>query len=203
MGSPTKAASRATLFNQTRSALLSVLYGRSEESFYLRQLSRITGAGNGAIQRELKQLTSLGLLNRRMQGNQVLYCANLQSPIFGEIKGLIAKTVGLHDTIRFALSAVGSKVKIAFIFGSVARNEEKINSDVDLMVLGDAPFSEVVTALGPAQKAVGREINPAVFSIAEFRSKLGAGNHFLKRLMGEKKIFVIGTQNEFTKLAAK
>jgi predicted nucleotidyltransferase len=98
---------------------------------------------------------------------------------------------------------LGSKIKIAFIFGSVARQEEKINSDVDLMVLGDAPFSQVVAALAPAQKTISREINPTVFSIAEFRSKLAAGNHFLKKVMGEKKIFVIGTQYELTKLGAK
>jgi predicted nucleotidyltransferase len=194
---------RRSLFGHTRSALLGMLYGHSDESFYLRQLVRAVGAGHGALQRELKHLTDLGLIVRRVQGNQVLYQANSQSPIFSEIKSLIAKTVGIHDVIRSALATLGSDIQIAFVYGSVARQSERANSDVDLMVLGTVPFSNVVSVLGPAQKALGREINPTVFAVDEFRSKLGAGNHFLRGLMKEKKLFVLGTENELAKLASK
>ncbi len=98
---------------------------------------------------------------------------------------------------------MASEIQIAFVYGSVARRQERANSDVDLMVLGNAPFGEVVSALGPAQKALGREINPTVFSVSEFRSKLAAGNHFLRSVMKEKKLFVLGTENELAKLASK
>lgn len=192
-----------SLFGQTRSALLALLYGHADQSFYVRQLVRAVGAGHGALQRELKYLTEMGLVLRRTQGNQVLYQANSQSPIFSEIKGLITKTVGIHDVIRSALVSLGLEIQIAFVYGSVARQKERANSDVDLMVLGDASFSEVVSALGPAQKALGREINPTLFPVSEFRSKLKAGNHFLRSVMKEKRLFVLGTENELTKLASK
>jgi uncharacterized protein len=195
-------ASRS-LFGHTRSALLAMLYGHVDQSFYVRQLVRAIGAGHGALQRELKYLTEMGLVLRRNQGNQVLYQANSQSPIFSEIKGLITKTVGIHDVIRSALASLGPEIQIVFVYGSVARQKERANSDVDLMVLGDASFSEVVSALGPAQKALGREINPTVFPASEFRSKLAAGNHFLRSVMKEKRLFVLGTENELTKLASK
>lgn len=195
--------SPSRLFGQTRGALLSLLYGHNDESFYLRQLARMLGTGHGALQRELKSLTEMGLVSRATQGNQVLYRANLRSPIFSEVKSLIAKTVGVHDTIRSALSILAEKVEVAFVYGSVARQQERIDSDVDVMVLGSASFAEVVSALSPAQKAIGREINPTVFSVSEFRSKLATGNHFLKRVAAEKKLFVIGTQNDLAKLAAK
>src|SRR5438132_423499 len=149
-----------SLFGHTRSALLAMLYGHADQSFYLRQLVRAVGAGHGALQRELKHLTEMGLIVRTVQGNQVLYRANSQSPIFSEIKSLISKTVGTHDVIRLALASLGAEIQIAFVYGSVARQKERADSDVDLMVLGDAPFSEVVSALSPAQKALGREINP-------------------------------------------
>jgi len=191
------------LFGQTRSALLVMLYGHADQSFYLRQLVRAVGAGHGALQRELKHLTEMDLIVRTVQGNQVLYRANSQSPIFSEIKSLISKTVGTHDVIRLALASLGAEIQIAFVYGSVARQKERADSDVDLMVLGDAPFSEVVSALSPAQKALGREINPSVFPVSEFRSKLVAGNHFLHSLMKEKKLFVLGTENELAKLASK
>ncbi len=192
-----------SLFGHTRSALLAMLYGHADQSFYVRQLVRAVGAGHGALQRELRYMTEMGLVLRKTQGNQVLYQANSQSPIFSEIKGLITKTVGMHDVIRSALVSLELKIQIAFVYGSVARQKERANSDVDLMVLGDASFSEVVSALGPAQKALGREINPTVFPASEFRSKLAAGNHFLRSVMKEKRLFVLGTENELTKLASE
>jgi len=191
------------LFGQTRGALLSLLYGKTDQAFYLRQLARMTGAGHGAVQRELKQLTEMGLILRSTQGNQVLYRANRRSPIFPEVKSLMTKTVGLHDTIRSALTRISGKIQIAFVFGSFARGEERSDSDVDLMIVGKVSFGEAVAALAPAQKALGREINPSLFSAGEFRAKLAADNHFLNSVMRGKKLFVIGTPDELTKLAAK
>ena len=192
-----------SLFGRTRSALLAMLYGHADQSFYVRQLVRAVGAGHGALQRELKHLTEMGLVLRRTQGNQVLYQANSQSPIFSEVKSLITKTVGIHDVIRSALVSLGSEIQIAFVYGSVARQKERADRDVDLMVLGNASFSDVVSALGPAQTALGREINPTLFPVSEFRSKLAAGNHFLRSVMKEKRLFVLGTDNELAKMASK
>ena len=191
------------MFGHTRSALLSMLYGHADQSFYLRQLVRAVGVGHGAVQRELKHLTDMGLIVRRPQGNQVLYRVNRESPIFREIKSLITKTVGIHDAIRSALAPLGAEIQVAFVYGSVARQKERASSDIDLMVLGSAPFSEVVSALGPAQRVLGREINPTVFPISEFRSKLAGGNHFLRSVMKDKKLFVLGSEHELAKLAAK
>src|ERR1700678_1461142 len=144
------------LFGRTRAAVLAELYGHADQSFYVRQLARAVSGGHGALQRELQRLTEMGIILRRTQGNQVLYHANSQSPIFSEIKGLITKTVGIHDVILSALVSLEPEIQIAFVYGSVARQKERTNSDLDLMVLGDASFSEVVSALGPAQKALDR-----------------------------------------------
>lgn len=192
-----------SLFGQTRGALLALLYGHADQSFYVRQLVREIGAGHGAIQRELKQLVKLGLLQRRAQGNQVLYQANPESPIFPEIRSLIAKTAGVHDAIHSALEGLLAGIRVAFIYGSVARQTERANSDIDLMVLGNVAFSEVVAALSPAQTLLNREINPTVFSVSEFGSKLKSGNHFLRAVMAAKKIVVVGTEHELAKLASK
>ena len=85
----------------------------------------------------------------------------------------------------------------------MARQQERADSDIDLMIVGSAPFGEVVSVLGPAQKTLGREINPTIFAVDEFRSKLASGNHFLRSVMGEQKLFVLGTENELAKLASK
>ena len=145
----------------------------------------------------------MGLVVRRVQGNQVLYQANAHGAIFPELKSLIAKTVGLRGTLAAALAPLATEIRVAFVYGSVARQEERQDSDVDLMVLGPASFGEVVSALGPAQEALGREVNPTVFPVSEFRSKLAAGNHFLTTVLREKKLFILGDENELTKLVAK
>jgi predicted nucleotidyltransferase len=202
MSSDTRTPARS-LFGRTRSALLALLFGNPDESFYLRQLARTVNAGNGAVQRELKQLTDLGLILRSHRGNQVVFQANRRSPIFREIKSLIAKTVGVRDVLRSALAPLAGEVAVAFVYGSVARQSERANSDVDLMVLGSPSFTQVVSALGPAQKALGREINPTVFPVSEFQSKLAAKNHFLRSVMADKKLFVVGSDDDLAKLAAK
>jgi predicted nucleotidyltransferase len=200
MGTTETLHSGPSLFGQTRSALLGLFFGHPEQQFYLRQLSRVVGAGHGALQRELKNLTDMGLIVRTQQGNQVMYRANSKSAIFGEMKRLVAKTLGTHDKLRTALAPLGRQIRIAFVYGSIARQTERPGSDVDLMVLGDAGFGDVVAALGGVQKQLGREVNPTVFPLAEFRSKLAAGNHFLRSVMAGKKLFVVGTENELAKL---
>ena len=203
MGTSTSFRSEPSLFGQTRSALLAQFFGHPEQHFYLRQLARVVGAGHGALQRELKNLTGLGLIVRASQGNQVLYRANPKSPIFAEMTRLVAKTLGIHDTLRAALVRLAPEIQMAFVYGSVARHTERAHSDVDLMVVGDAEFGEVVAALSGAQKALGREINPTVYPMAEFQSNLAAGNHFLLTVMEGKKLFVLGAENELAKLAEK
>ena len=193
----------SVLFGRTRSALLAVVYTHADKSYYVRQLARMVGAGHGALQRELKALTDMGLIVRSRQGNQVLYRANAKSPIFAEMKRLIAKTVGVHDVIRSALAPLLSRIHFAFVYGSVARQQERGDSDIDLMVLGDVSFADVVAALSAAQKSLNREINPTIFGVEEFKSKLAGKNHFLQSVMREKKLFVLGTEHELAKLATK
>ena len=194
---------RRTLFGRTRSVLLAVLYGHADQSFYLRQLARAVESGHGALQRELKHLTEMGLIARRTQGNQVLYQANSQSPVFPEIKSLIAKTVGIHDAIRSALAPLESEIQVAFVYGSVAQQTERASSDIDLMVLGNVEFTEIVSAVSSVQRALAREINPTVFPVSEFQSKVKSGNYFLRNVMKAKKLFVLGSDRELAKLASK
>ena len=167
------------LFSQTRSALLALLYGHTDESFYQRQLIRTIGAGHGAIQRELKQLMDMGLIVRKLQGNQVLYRANTKSPIFAEIKSLITKTAGVHNAIRSALAPLESQIEVAFVFGSVARQEERAGSDVDLMILGDVSFSDIVAALAPAQKMLGARDQSECFCRAGIPLQAGSRKSLL------------------------
>jgi len=187
-----------TLFGRTRGAVLSILYGHVGESFYLRQLARDTEIALGPVQREIRQLVDSGLVARKIVGAQTLYSANQQSPVFAEIKNLVAKTVGMHDVLYEALDPLRKKINLAFVYGSVARSGEAERSDVDLMLVGKVDFSAVVSKLADAQRTLNREINPTVYSVKEFRGKV-RGN-FLKNVLAEKKLFIIGDENVLREL---
>jgi len=107
-----------------------VLYGHIGEAFYLRQLARLTNITFGAVQRELRQLVDAGLVNRKTVGVQTFYTANQESPVFTEIKSLIIKTVGMHDVLLTALEPLRKKIKLAFVYGSVAQSMESKRNDV-------------------------------------------------------------------------
>jgi uncharacterized protein len=187
-----------TLFGRTRGAVLAVLYGHVGESYYLRQLARMTGIALGPVQRELRQLVDAGLVTKRIQGAQTLFTANQSSPVFSEMRSLVAKTVGMHDVLLAALSPLNSKIDLAFVYGSVARAGETEQSDVDLMVVGTARFADVVDRIADAQKTLSREINPTVYTAREFTSKL-RGN-FLKTVLDGKKLFLIGDEDDLREL---
>jgi uncharacterized protein len=111
-----------------------------------------------------------------------------------------AKTSGIRDVLNARLAPLGERIRLAFVYGSIARGDEEASSDVDLMVVGDVSFADVVSALSESESKLGREIDPTVYGTREFREKLAAKNHFLSTVAMEKKLFVIGDEHEFRRL---
>ena len=123
--------------------------------------------------------------------------------MFEEIKGLVIKTAGVADVLRTALAPLGDRIRIAFVFGSVARGQQRAQSDVDLFIVGEVAFGEVVSSLADAQVRLQREINPTVYPPEEFSRKLSTGHHFLRNVLRREKVFLIGDQRELARLAEK
>ena len=190
----------ASLFGKTRRAILSLLYGHADESFYLRQIARTTGTGLGSMQRELKNLTDTGIIIREVQGKQVYYQANTRCPIFNELKNVVRKTFGVADVLRKSLAPKADKIRVAFIFGSIARSADGRRSDIDVMMVGRISFEDVVSLLSPAEEQLGREINPVVYPIAEFKKKVKEDHHFVKTVLEDEKIFLIGDEDELKRI---
>jgi hypothetical protein len=131
------------LFGRTRGAILALLFGHADQSFYTRQIAREVDASVGAVQRELENLSKVGLIVRNSVGSQVFYQANRDAPIFREMQGLVNKTVGIFSVLRSALHPLAKRVLVAFVYGSVAREEETAQSDVDLLVVGSLTFAVI------------------------------------------------------------
>ena len=190
-----------SLFGKTRQTLLALLYSRADEEHLQEGLIQLAGLGRGTVQRELEFLARAGVVRRTVRGRQVYFQANPDCPIYAELRGLVVKTAGVADALRAALAPVAAKTVVAFIYGSIAKGTERRASDVDVMVIGEATFAQVSDALGRAQEAIGREVNPSVYAPGDFRAKLAAKQHFLRTVMKGEKIFLIGDERELRRLA--
>jgi uncharacterized protein len=180
------------LLPRVKRDILALLFSRPDEAFYQRQIVRATGGGKGAVERELRALTSVGILQREKRGNLLYYRPNPDCPIYPELRGLMVKTAGIADVVREALSHVGG-IRFAFIFGSMARGTADAKSDVDVLIVGDARFADISTALLAAQERLGREVTPTVYSDEEFGQRVAEKHHFLARVLSEPRIDLVGT----------
>jgi predicted nucleotidyltransferase len=188
------------LFGQTRGRILALLYGHSGQTFYLRQIAREVGVSVGSVQRELETLSRIGLIDRTDSGHQVYFQANRAHPVFAELNALVQKTVGVFQLLNSALAPLAKRISLAFVYGSMARQDEKAGSDVDLMIVGDVTLDEVVAQLASTERAIGRSINPTLYSVKEFKAKLKSGNHFLRSVLRGEIVPLIGDLNELGKM---
>lgn len=179
--------------------MLGLLLLHPEEALHGREIARRTGLPAGTVTRELTKLAEVGLLQRERRGNQRVYRANTSSPVFNELAGILRKTSGLADVLAQALAPVVPKLRVAFIFGSIAQGRESAGSDVDLILIGDLGFSQAVELLHAAQATLGREVNPKVFTASEFTSK-AATEAFLGDVLAKPKIFLIGSDHDLAEL---
>ncbi len=201
---PAKPASpnlASLLFGAYRLGVLALLLLRPEESLHLREIARLTGKAPGTLLREVNALAAAGVLVRKRVGNQVHFQANRGCPIFEDLRNILKKTVGVADVLREALAPLAGRIRAAFVYGSIARGDERAGSDLDLMIVGEAGFADVIAALAPAQALLRREVNPNVYPALEFRRKAAAGDPFLKRVLADGKIFIIGGEDDLGKPA--
>ena len=190
----------SVLFPEYRRRVLGLLLLRPEEALHGREIARRTGLAAGTITRELTTLASVGLLKREKRGNQLVYSADTGSPIYPELANILRKTSGMADVLVQALTPMAPSLRVAFVYGSVASGRETAGSDIDLMLIGDVGFKDVVEVFYPVQSALGREVNPQVFSPAEFRKK-ARKQPFLIDALSKPKIFLIGNEHDLEELA--
>lgn len=181
--------------SRARVELLKLFLLNPELDYYLREAASLTDLPLQAIQREVEKLTNAGLLEKTARGNRVYLRANRKSPIFEEMRSIIIKTVGLGDALRQALDVGEDKIRIAFIFGSLARGEDTGLSDIDLIVIGAISGRELASLLSSARKTIGREINQLSLTEDEFKKRLAEKDHFLSDMIRQPKLFLIGDED--------
>ena len=187
------------LSSKTRAEFFRLLFGLSSKPLHLREIQRSSGLSIGSIQQEAVTLQKLGLITVRKDGNRTYFEANKEHPLCGDIRRLVLKTSGLVDVVKQALKA--DDIKCAFVFGSVARGEERADSDIDLMVIGDIGLRKLTGLLSGVANKVGREINPHIHSLEEFKKRLVKKEHLVSMIMASPKIFIIGSEDDIKAMA--
>lgn len=188
------------LFTKTQQRVLATLFGKPDQSFYLNEIVRLANIGKGTVKRELERMTAAGLLTIKRIGNQNHYQANPNCPIYSELLGITRKTFGIADVIKAALLPLDAQIDQAFIYGSVAKEQDTASSDIDLMVISDTlPYATLMTALIEAEPTVGRPINPTIYTAQQIRDKLHGNNAFITRVLAQPKLWIKGSDDDIGK----
>jgi predicted nucleotidyltransferase len=185
----------------TLARLLTTFLNRPEATFYQRELAERAGTGLYAVQRELARLENAGLVVRAPRGNRVYYRANRSHPAFEDLKRVILKTLGLGEALHAALAPLADRVRVAFIYGSLARGEEAPGSDIDLLLVGELTLRQAAAVLGPVGRNLGREFNATVYPPEEFRTKAKENHRFIVEVLRGRKIFLIGNELDLKRIA--
>lgn len=177
--------------SKTKRSLLKLFLTNPDREFYIREIGRLTSEPLNAVRREVGYLQKAGLLKSRREGNLKYFEVDREFPFYSELKKIIYSTIGLGDYLKDKLKDSES-VELAFVYGSVARDEETEKSDIDLFVVGEIDGGELHRLLTTIENQIGREINYTLMTRAEFDHRAAAEEPFLKRVLKEKKILLKG-----------
>jgi len=189
------------LLPKTRQGILAAIFMQPDKTWYASELARRMGVPSSSLQRELADLTQVGLLKHSRQGRMAYYQANTASPVFTDLRGLLLKTAGLVDVLADALKPLKGRVHLAFVYGSIARNEDTSESDIDLMVIGKIEPADLALPIRHARTVLGRDINPTVYTPAEFDRKRATKDHFLTQVLSQPRLLVLGREDDMGRAA--
>ena len=189
----------ALFASATLGDLLRLFMLEPEREYYQRELQRLTGAHLRQLQRDLERLQRSGLVVRRVHGNRTYYRVVPAHPAFADLRAAIMKTEGLGDELRGALAGLGAV--LAFVYGSLARGDDVVGSDVDVLIVGSASRREVATALADAARSSRRELNPFIVTPADFTARWRDGDHFIASVLSGSRTWLIGDEPSLAALA--
>lgn len=180
------------LFPHSRSAILSALAAVGDNGLHLRAIARKTHLNSKTVMRELHSLREAGILVSHEIGRQVVYRLNPDCPIYDDLLSILRKTVGLIAVLQLTLQPFAARIEQAYIYGSHARGDERPDSDVDLMIIGNVTLRELSSPLREAGRVLHRVIHPTIYTPKEYQQELKADDSFIARVHNGKRLDLIG-----------
>ncbi len=180
--------------SETRVSLLTLFFTHIDKRFYVRQVARQLGRDISGVKRELDNLERVGLLTSEKVGNLRYYRVSKASPLYDEIKGIIAKTTGVHASIRDGLRKI-KKIRTAILYGAGQRETEEGLGPIRVMIIGTVDLNEVNDAVAALESRLSREINYLVFDEEEFRRRRSEDDPFVNEVLKGRRTILIGTDD--------
>ena len=186
------------VFTDSQAKVYLWIFGQPERSYHLSELRRLTGLGSASLQREINRLVVAGLANSTLKGNQRQISANRQSPLFKELSDLTRKVMGAAARLTEALLPIEQKIEVAFLYGSVAKQSDHAESDIDIMIIGsDLRLGDVLEHLLPAEEILCRKVNPTCYTVDEFKKRLSDSDSFVNKVLSQPIIQLFGNMDDF------
>ncbi|MGK7296279.1 MAG: nucleotidyltransferase domain-containing protein [Candidatus Wenzhouxiangella sp. M2_3B_020] len=181
------------LFSSTRQKMLALLFAQPGKAYTLSELIERARAGSGAVQREIVRFVDSGLVLQEGSGRPKRYRANPASPVHEELCGIARKLFGPAEVVRKALESLRDRIELALVYGSVAKGTDRADSDIDVLIVSDELLLEdVYSVLEDAEQAVGRKVNPTLYTVEEFRRRRDEGSPFLADVLAGEFIVLMG-----------
>ena len=186
------------VFTDSQAKVYLWIFGQPQRSYHLSELRRLTGLGSASLQREINRLVVASLANSTLKGNQRQISANRQSPLFKELSNLTRKVMGAAALLTEALRPIEQKIEVAFLYGSVAKQSDNAESDIDIMMIGsDLRLGEVLEQLLPAEEMLCRKVNHTCYTVGEFKKRLSDTDSFVNKVLSQPIIQLFGNMDDF------
>ena len=186
------------VFTDSQAKVYLWIFGQPERSYHLSELRRLTGLCSASLQREINRLVVAGLANSTLKGNQRQISANRQSPLFKELSDLTRKVMGAAALLTEALLPIERTIEIALLYGSVAKQTDNAESDIDIMIVGsDLTLSELLDQLLPVEEILCRKVNPTCYTVDEFKKRLSDTDSFVNKVLSQPIIQLFGNMDDF------
>jgi len=180
--------------------VLATLFLNSEEAIHQSKIVHLSGLRVIQVQRALQRLREAELIEEYQQGKMVYYKLRNNHPVLIDLKNILYKTFLLAEPFKNAFNKFTQQIDCAFIYGSFANGTETGQSDIDLFIVGNFSLKKISSVITPIAKQLQREVNPVLYSKAEFISKVRAKEHFITSVMHSKKLWLVGEENELKKM---
>lgn len=186
--------------SKIRQKVLGLFFTNPKSRYYVRQLQSMFQVSVGSLHRELKHLEEIGILKSERQGNLKFYLTNTDYPLFNELKGIVSKTIGVEGSLRKILKDIVG-ISVAFIYGSFASGKETERSDIDLFLIGEFDEDLLNKKLRSLEQYLAREITYTSMKKSEFKEEKQKKFKFLRMVLNEPKLFLLGDENELQRLS--
>ena len=187
--------------SETFPRLLAELTAAPDRVFTASELEALVGASHDSLYRALQRALAAGLVSRQQIGKQHTYRIETGSPIYAEIKTLLSKLFGPAEALRQALAGEGPPdVEAAFLFGSAARAQDNLSSDLDVFVIGEISRFALARQLAAAERELGREVNAMAYPRHDVERRLAEGDGFLREVFSGPRLMLFGSDADLPRL---